>query len=162
MTGRILLFSMFVANALYAGALYADASCYVQSVNAKILSEPSFKSQVVAEARMGQMLTSTGREGGWTRVTIEGKTGYVSSLLLATHPPLKKAEIIKAEDADIKEGVRRRTSSFASAAAARGLTKEDRERADIEEGVDLKSLGRMEALTFTDDEVTQFMNGGDQ
>jgi hypothetical protein len=106
------------------------------------------------------MLTSTGQEGRWVKVKIEGKEGYVPSLLLSTHPPFEKTVVIRAEDSEIKQGVRRRASSFSSAAAARGLTKEDRRRDDVEEGVDYVALKKMESLSLTADEVTQFTIGG--
>jgi hypothetical protein len=59
-------------------------------------------------------------------------------------------------------GVRRRSSSFTSAAAARGLTKEDRKRADVEDTVDYGALRNMESVSFSEDEVSQFMQGEKQ
>ena len=151
---------MFAASMFYAALLHAESAYYVQSAKAKILLSASFKSAVIAEVNKGQMLTSTGKEGSWVKVKFNGKDGYVPALLLATQPPLNKTEFIKAEDPEIKQGVRRRASSFTSAAAARGLTKEDRKRADLEEGVDFIALNKMESLALTDAEITQFMNGG--
>ncbi|MBI5889841.1 MAG: SH3 domain-containing protein [Nitrosomonadales bacterium] len=159
MKKHIVLLAVLVANMLYAAAVCAEQFYYVQSVKAKILSAPSFRSKVVAEVGMGQKLDMKGREGIWIKVANGNKEGYVSSLLVSTHPPLQKRGFIKANDAEIKMGVRRRSSAFASAAAARGLTKEDRMRADTEERVDYTALGRMEALSFSDDEVTQFAEG---
>lgn len=156
----LLLFAMFAANMLYAAVLRAEPVYYVQSANARIWIGSSFMSKVIADVGKGQMLTSTGQEGRWIKVKFNGKDGYIPSLLLSTHPPLKRAEVIKAEDPDIKQGVRRRASSFTVAAAARGLTKEDRERGEIEEGVNFNALKKMESLTFTDDEIVQFMEGG--
>lgn len=151
---------MFTASVLYATVLHAEPVYYVQSINAKIWLSASFKSKVIAEAGKGEMLTSTGEEGSWVKVKIAGKEGYVPSLLLSTHPPLAKTVVIKGEDSEIKLGVRRRASSYTSAAAARGLTREDRQRADVEEGTDYGALRNMESLTFTDDEIKQFMKGG--
>jgi uncharacterized protein YgiM (DUF1202 family) len=156
----LLLFAMVTPSMFYAALLHAEPVYYVQSANAKIWLGSSFKSKVIAEVGKGQMLTSTGQEGSWIKVKIDGKEGYVPSLLLSTHPPLEKTVVIKAEDSEIKQGVRRRASSYSSAAAARGLTREDRERADIEEGVDFNALKKMESLSLTADEVTQFMEGG--
>jgi uncharacterized protein YgiM (DUF1202 family) len=160
MNKRILLLSLFAVNVLYVGASLAEALYYVQSASAKVLSAPSFKSNVIAEIGMGQSLSFISKEGGWVKVSHAGKEGYISSLLVSAHPPLKKVEVIKAEDPDIKEGVRRRTSSYSSAAAARGLTKEDRHRADIDEGVDYRAVTKMESQTFADSEVNKFVAGG--
>jgi hypothetical protein len=145
---------------LYASLSRAESVYYVQSASAKVLSEPSFKSVVVATVAMGDMLSATGKEGSWVKVNIAGKAGYVSALLLSAHPPLKKTQVVKADEPEIVEGVRRRSSTFASAAAARGLTKGERQRADGEEGSDFSALKKMEALTYTEAEVTRFAEGG--
>ena len=151
---------MSTVGMLYAAVLHAASVYYVQSASAKIWLESSFKSKVIAEVGKGKMLASTGQEGSWIKVKIDCKAGYIPSLLLSMHPPLEKTVVIKADDSEIKQGVRRRASSFTSAAAARGLAKEDRKRADIEEGVDFNALKKMESLSLTPDEVTQFIEGG--
>ncbi|MDO8412672.1 MAG: SH3 domain-containing protein [Gallionellaceae bacterium] len=160
MKKHLQLLIIFMTGMLYTAISHAESVYFVQSANAKIWLNSSFASKVIAEVGKGQRLISTGQQGRWIKVNFDGKEGYIPSLLLSTHPPLKRPMIVKAEDAEIRQGVRRRTSSFTSAAAARGLTKEDRERGDIEEGVDFNALHKMEALTFTDNEITQFMEGG--
>jgi hypothetical protein len=160
MKKQILLLIAFVANLFFAATVCAEQVYYVQSAKAKILSGPSFRADVVTEVGMGQMLTFKSKDGSWIKVAIGGKEGYVSSLLVSSHVPLKRGGYIKADDSEIKQGVRRRSSSFASAAAARGLTKEDRKRADTDEHVDYEALHNMEALSFSDNEVKQFMEGG--
>jgi hypothetical protein len=154
MTAVIVAISVFFSTLLYAQTEY-----YVQSIKAKVMSAPSFKSNVIAEVAKGFKLIASGRAGSWIKVRFSNKDGYVSSLLVSTHPPFEKAGIIKGEDADIKQGVRRRASSYTSAAAARGLTKEDRRRLSREEKVDYESLERIEAFTVSDDEVVRFMEG---
>lgn len=160
MKKHIFLLVMFVVNSLCAGLLYADQFYYVQSAKAKILSSPSFGAEMIAEATMGEKLGLKKKDGSWVQVDYQGKEGYVSSLLVSSHPPLEKKRFIKASDPRIEHGVRRRTSYFASAAAARGLTREDRMRADTEGAVDYPALMKMEELSFSDDEVAQFMEGG--
>ena len=160
MKKQLLSFALFAAGMLYAMVLHAESVYYVQSVNARIWIGTSFVSKVIGEVGKGQMLVSTGREGRWVKVKYNGKEGYVPFLLLSTHPPIKRTEIIKAEDSDIKQGVRRRASSFTVAAAARGLTKETRERGEIDEGANFNALNKMESLAITDEEITQFIEGG--
>jgi uncharacterized protein YgiM (DUF1202 family) len=160
MNKYFVLFAVFMLNMFPASGASAEQLYYVQSVKAKILAAPSFGSREIAEVGKGQKLTLKVAEGSWIKVIYGGKEGYVSSLLVSTHPPLRKRGFIKADDAEIKQGVRRRSSSFASAAAARGLTREDRMRADTEDHVDYSALGKMESLSFSDDEVTRFMGGG--
>jgi len=159
MKKQFLLLLMVVMGVLSATVLYAQTEYYVQSVKAKVMSGPSFKSGVISEVSKGHKLTSSSREGSWVKVRISDKDGYVSSLLVATHPPFEKTGIIKGEDAEIKQGVRRRASSYTSAAAARGLTQDDRRRLSKEEKIDYESLEKMEAFTLSSDEVSRFMEG---
>lgn len=156
----ILLMTLFLANIFHVGLSRAESVYYVQSMKLKVFAEPSFKSRVIAELSMGQPLSSNGNTGSWQNVKLGKMEGYAPSMLLATHPPLNRTVVIKAEDAEIKQGVRRRASSFSSAAAARGLTKEDRKRSDTEDIADFKALNKMESLKIDEDEVAQFINGG--
>jgi hypothetical protein len=160
MRKHIVLFAMLAASLLFAGGAYAGSVYYVQSVRANILSGPSFRSPAIAKVAIGQQLAVKSRDRFWLKVVYHGKVGYVFSLLASSHPPLKRRGFIKANDSEINRGVRRRSSYFASAAAARGLTREDRRRADTEGRADYKSLERMEKLSFSDDEVSRFMEGG--
>ncbi|HLP99392.1 MAG TPA: SH3 domain-containing protein [Sideroxyarcus sp.] len=154
------IFAMLSAAMLYAGGLYAEQVYYVQSAKAKVLAEPSFRSKVVLEVVMGQALNSLGKQGSWMKISSGGKEGYVSSLLLSTRQPLNRKVVIQGDDTEIKMGVRRRASSFASAAAARGLTRDDRRRIETEEGINFTALKEVEAFTVTDEEVNRFINGG--
>jgi uncharacterized protein YgiM (DUF1202 family) len=163
MKKQLILFMMFLASTLYAAALFAtDSAYYVQSIKAQVRLEPSFKSKIIAEIVKGKMLTSTGREGSWVKVKVDGKDGYIPYLLLSTHPPLEKAVAIKADDSEIKQNVRRRASSFSSAAAARGLTKEERQREGLEDSVDYNAVKKMESLSLPADEVTKLGDEGKQ
>jgi uncharacterized protein YgiM (DUF1202 family) len=150
---------LVVVGVLFSTLLYAQAVYYVQSVKAKVMSGPSFKSAVIGEVSKGMKLAASGRAGSWMKVKFNDKDGYVSSLLVASHPPLEKTGVIKGEDAEIKQGVRRRASSFTSAAAARGLAQDDRRRVNTQEKADYDSVGKMEAFSLSDEEVRRFMEG---
>ncbi|MCK9418033.1 MAG: SH3 domain-containing protein [Nitrospirae bacterium] len=150
---------MVVVSVFFATTLYAQTDYYVQSVKAKVMSGPSFKSGVISEVSKGHKLSSSGKEGSWVKVRISDKDGYVSSLLVSTHPPFEKTGIIKGEDAEIKQGVRRRASSYTSAAAARGLAQDERRRLSKEEAIDYYSLDKVESFTLSPDEITRFMEG---
>jgi hypothetical protein len=78
---------------------------------------------------------------------------------VSTHPPFEKTGVIKGEDAEISQGVRRRASSFTSAAAARGLAADDRKRLSKEEKIDYESLEKVEAFKLSDNEIALFMEG---
>ncbi len=159
MKRTVMLVVMFVVSVFFSTSLYAQTVYYVQSVKAKVMSGPAFKSPVIGEAAKGHKFVSSGREGGWIKVNHGGKDGYVSSLLLSTRPPLEKTVLIKGEDAEIKQGVRRRASSYTSAAAARGLAADDRRRLSKEEKVDYESLEKVEAFQLSADDINRFMEG---
>ena len=73
--------------------------------------------------------------------------------------PLERQSIIKGEERDIKQSVRRRASTYTSAAAARGLAQDDRRRLSTEEKVDYGGLEKMEAFSVSSEEVSRFMEG---
>ncbi len=157
---KILLFlGAFTACVLYATVLYAQSVYYVQSVKAKVMSGTSFKSPVLGEVGKGFKFQSSGKQGSWVRVRFKDHDGYISSLVVSTHPPLSRAGVIKAEDSEIKQGVRRRASSYTSAAAARGLAQDDRRRLSKEEKADYDSLEKVESFKLSPDEISRFMEG---
>ena len=138
---------------------FAQGEYYVQSVKAKVMSAASFKAPVLGEASKGYKFVSTAKTGSWIKVQFNGKEGYVSSLLLSTHPPFEKTGVIKGDEGDIKQGVRRRASSYTSAAAARGLAADDRRRLSKEEKVDYESLDKVESFKLSAEEVNRFAEG---
>lgn len=154
------MFMMLLPNMWYAASAQAESAYYVQSANANVRSDPSFGAKVVAKVAKGQTLTSISKEGNWLKVKVDGKEGYISSLLVSTHPPLAKQTVIKAEDEEIKPTARRRASSFTSAAAARGLTDEDQKREGTETGPDYKAVDKMESVKVTPEEIKQFKETG--
>jgi len=141
-------------------AFAAPEIYYVQSLKAKIMWEPSFKAAVMREEPKGQALTGLGREGNWIKVKIDFETGYIHSLVVSKQPPMKRVALINAEDQDIRQSVRRRASTYSSAAAARGLTQEGRKRLSKEEKADYLSLEKMESITVSKEAVDKFLDGG--
>lgn len=154
------LIALYITMLFGSNSVMAESIYYVQSASAKILAQPSFRSTVIGEVGMGEKLVAIGKEGSWVKVSKAGKEGYISALLLSSHPPMKKVEVIKADETEINQGVRRRASSFSSAAAARGLTKEDRVRADNEDEADYAAVKKMEAIKVKPEEVDQFSTEG--
>jgi hypothetical protein len=145
---------MFPAAILWAQDIY-----FVQSQKARVMSAPSFKGKIMGEAGKGTKLISSGREGSWIKVGFYQKEGYVSSLLLSKYPPMEKQTLIKGNEADLRQSVRRRASTYTSAAAARGLAQDDRRRLSAEEKADYGGLEKMESLSVSSHEVARFMEG---
>jgi uncharacterized protein YgiM (DUF1202 family) len=152
--------SVFVlAGLLSASVLHAETAYYVQSVKAKVMSGTSFKSAVLGEVGKGFKFLSSGKEGAWVKVRFNDKDGFVHSLVLATHPPLEKTAFITGDEHEMQEGVRRRASSFTSAAAARGLATDDRKRLSTAETADYEGLDWVDSFTVSPEELRQFMEG---
>jgi hypothetical protein len=138
----------------------AQETYYVQSVKAKVLSAPSFKAGVLGQASRSTRFTSIGREGSWIKVNYYGKDGYIAAILLSASPPMTRQTMIKAADAEFQQGVRRRASTYTSAAAARGLAADDRRRLSGDDKLDYDGLERVEKFSVPETELAKFMEGG--
>jgi len=162
MKKQLLMLMMFLSAILYGALAHAetDTVYYVQSVNASVRSDPSFGGKIISKVAKGQALTLISKEGSWIKVNVDGKEGYISSLLVSKNPPLQKQTIIKADDEEIQPTARRRASSFTSAAAARGLTDDDQKTQGAEAGPDFKAVEKMEAVKVTPEEVKKFKETG--
>lgn len=145
---------------LVVAAAAAAEEVYVQSAKVKVLWEPSFKAKVMTEVTRGHKFSVLGKQGSWVKVKHGFEVGYVPALLVSNKPPMATVGLVKAEDGEIKDSVRRRASTFTSAAAARGLTSESRKRLSKEEKADYAALEKIESFTVTNDEVAKFMEGG--
>lgn len=161
MKNQLFLFvTLLVSVVISTLANAADTVYYVQSANATVLSAPKFGSSVISKVAKGQALTSSSQEGRWVKVTVDGKTGYISSFLVSNHPPMAKQTVIKADEEEIKPNARRRASSFTSAAAARGLTTDGNKEEADKNAPDYKAVEKMESVKITPAEVKQFKETG--
>lgn len=131
---------------------------YVQSLKADVMKEPSFKSEKVFSIEKGAELSVLESMPKWIKVGRGDKTGWVSALLVGTKPPLEKITVFTGAEEDIGRESRRRVSAVTSAAAARGLTEDDRRRLGSQTKTDYSALEKMEALSITDEELNEFIN----
>lgn len=154
---RLLLgFSLLLS---FASAVAAD-TVYVVSAKAKVFATPAFDAAVVIVANKGETLTVLEKSDQWLKVTSQQHTGWISTLVVGDKPPAAKVTVIReiAPDAP-KEDVRRRTSSSASAAAARGLRQDDRARANESNQANYPAVEKMEAVKVDEKEVESFVKG---
>ena len=151
-----------LAATLFPIAAPAAESVYVQSAKARIMKEPTFKSAEVATAKKGDKLLVLERGDGWTKITSEPATGWVSVLCISSSPPIEKTGLIKEGATDIGSKSRRRASAVTSAAASRGLTDAERKRLSEAGEVDYKSLMWVEkiASSITEKEIDEFIPSG--
>lgn len=140
---------------------FASEVVYVQGIEANILSKPSLSASSLGKALRGDKLIVVEKAGGWYRVNYRDKNGWVAKILVAPNPPMKKiAAALTGEEASIEKEARRRASAVTLAAAARGLTEEDRKRLGQKEMADYFSLERLEAIVISESEVFDFMRKG--
>jgi len=149
---------MMVLSAL---CIADEKMLYVQSAKAKLMAEPAFGAAVVTELERGTAVNLLQSEKRWLKVQAGKQSGWVSSFLLSNHPPLNKVTVLGGEEQkDIEENARRRASAVTTAGAARGLSSDDRKRADIHEKADFYALEQVEEYKVDPAEVSAFAQEG--
>ncbi|MGA1791706.1 MAG: SH3 domain-containing protein [bacterium] len=134
---------------LLSGPIYAADIIYVQSLKAKIFSEPNFGSQLIGQAQRGTRLQVIEEGKGWYKVSSEAHLGWVSRLCVGENPPMEEVTVITEDTPDLEKNARKRASETTSSAAARGLTPADRKRLSDDHEADHHSLHKL--ITFTED-----------
>lgn len=154
--GFIILLTIFSLISLS----IAEEFLYVQSNRAKVFTNPSFNADVLLEISKGYKVNSISKEGNWSKVIINGKTGYISSFLLGKNPPLEKVTLSKEKLSSEAENPRSRVSHTTAVAGVRGLSQERRARLGKEEKVNYEALEKVESLSITDEDLRNFMKEG--
>lgn len=147
---------LFLAIVTFLIAAGTD-TLFVQSTKAKIMESPSFRAKIVATAHKGEELTVLGKKGRWYQVSIDGKKGWISRLLVSQTPPMKKVSVFAKADKDISTKARRRASVMTTAAAARGLAEDDRKRLGAETKVDYAAIEKVDAISVSESETDAFI-----
>jgi len=155
---RNTLFLVFAVLLLQTHVFAAD-TVYVQSIKAKIMSEPKFSAKVVDTLQRGDKLTALETKGRWYKASTGKITGWINKLCVTQQPPMKKVTAIKGDTRALEENARQRASAITSAAAARGLSAADRKRLSQVGLADYDALIVLEGLSskISDQDITQFM-----
>ncbi|MBE0471455.1 MAG: hypothetical protein IBX55_18340 [Methyloprofundus sp.] len=118
-TSKIVLVAGLVA--VMSSSIQAQ-TLYVSSQQAKLLSEPDFKSNVTSLLTRGETVFQVESSGMWLKVnTEENKSGWIAKLLVKPTPPVERVTVLPGDQNIELKDVRRRTSAITTAAAARGL-----------------------------------------
>lgn len=141
---------------LVAVSVQAEEFRYVLSKKADVLAEPKFGATVVKSATQGSQLVFIEQRGSWVQVRAGEARGWVSRLLVGTTPPLERVRAIEQIDAPDTTNVRRRASEVTAAGATRGLTAENRRRANQEDAADFSALSRIEERQVNEQEISTF------
>ncbi len=154
---------LFITTLLTTSSLcFAEQNLlYVQSSKAKLMAQPKFSAEVIGTLQQGAVLEQVQHEKRWVQVIEGTHTGWVSSFLLSKQPPLKKISVLENREAqNLEESARRRASAVTTAGAARGLSADDRKRANAHNKADFLALERVEDFQVTTAEVKSFAQEG--
>lgn len=110
---------------LFSPAIYAKKVLYIQSTKANIMDKPSFRGTPIAKIFKGDSVEVILKQLNWVKIRSSNHQGWVSSMLLATTPPISKTSVFEKLNTSSKKkksnNVRTRASTQATAAATRGL-----------------------------------------
>ena len=113
---------------------------YVQAAKTTLNSEAKMGASKVLELKRGDVLEVLEKKDVWFKVKSGGKEGWISRLFLSPHKPVGEADLNKEVNVSLEKASRKRASSYAVSASARGLNagnrvREGREayRADFDE-----------------------------
>lgn len=155
--GRGRLRGLALLLALSSASVGAE-SLFVQSLKADLLEQPKFGAAAVKQLQKGDEVALLSAEGAWYKVNAGDKSGWVSRLLVAKHPPVERASILTGREDEAGREARRRASAVTTAGAARGLAAEQRRPED--KAPDYAALEAVERLDISQDEALRFLREG--
>lgn len=130
---------------------------YVQATKASLKDAPRMNAGNLALLNRGDELTIVESKGLWLRAKGREKEGWISKLFLSTHKPIGEAELMKDIPQSLEKASRRRSSSYAVSAAARGLMTTERGRHGRElYQSDYESLDKLEQVRLTPAQLEGF------
>ena len=151
----IYLFLLIILSFPVAQILWAQ-EYYVQSPKAPVWADPSFQSNQVMEVAKGERVEKLGAKGGWIHVRVKTNKGWMLKMTLSQEPPVE-ISVEKQQALDIlATRARRRSSAYATTAAARGL-REKRKHFSRQLELDFDALAKMESWQADDQQIEAFL-----
>lgn len=133
----------------------AEETMYIQSTTAKLFRNQSFSSQVIFDIQKGESVQVIETSGRWAKIHYQKHHGWTPMLLLSKNPPLNKISVLS-DDQKLGDNARRRASAVATAGATRGLTADNRQRANESTNINYRALMFVEQEHVSESELTQF------
>lgn len=130
---------------------------YVLSAKAKLLSEPSFKAQIIDNMSKGEKVVELEKNKHWFKVKHNDKIGWLSRLAVSPNPPMKRVTLLAKHDENLANESRRRASELSTTAAVRGLREEERARLSDDTTVNYDALAQVESIAIDEAEVWRFL-----
>jgi|GEM_PF-3473485 len=136
---------------------WAEEVVFVQAEKTKLLVDSKMGSAVAGEVTRGTSLKVLELKGGWYKVEVEGKTGFISKLFVSKTAPVGVAQLKNVEGASEEKMARKRSSNYSVSAATRGLQTGSRNRNNQEKyRSNNKAVEDLENAQVTSEEVHQF------
>lgn len=145
------VFSALLVSVAVIGTAHA-ASMSVQVQTTQVRATPSYLGAVVATVKYADRVDVTAKQGGWSQVQIQGKTGWVNDSALTP----KKIEL-KADAGD----VRRTASGEEMALAGKGFNSQvEADFKSKNQEIDFTWIDRMETYAVSENDIQQFLKEG--
>ena len=129
---------------------------FVQSRTAPVFKKPSLAGMKLMVLTRGTKVEGLKKEGMWQQIQHDKKIGWIYSLMLSKALPRSPSDFTSDQVDQMAQSARRRPSSYASAAAARGLVNQ-RKRLAQKLGYDYAALRKMESYAVDEKEILQFV-----
>ena len=154
----LILTPLLTASSL---CLADEQQLYVQSLKAKLMTEPSFGAKVVGQLDKGTEVRLLESNKRWLKIESGTQKGWVSSFLLSKNPPLNKVSVLgNTKTQELEQGARRRASAVTTAGAARGLSADDRKRTNSGDKSDYYALEQVEDFRLSEYDINKFISEG--
>ncbi len=138
----------------------AAESLYVQSAKAKLMSQASFRSEVLLYLSRGDKVERLESRSDWVLVQSGPQKGFIPSLLLGKEPPRASVSMIT-DKTRLGKAARRRASSVPSAAASRGHAESAPNASDARSPADRATLEAIVAIAdgISEADLEAFIGG---
>ncbi|TPW11535.1 MAG: hypothetical protein FD130_1961 [Halothiobacillaceae bacterium] len=155
-------FTFFTLLTLLAAHSFAAEPLYIQSIKAKLLTQPSFASAMIREIPKGEVVELIAQEQQWLKVRYQSHEGWLPKLVVGSAPPLDKKSLLDDTSQPLTSNARRRASESSATAAARGLRDEARARDSDAAQADFNALKRVDDSAVSDHEAQEFIENGNK
>lgn len=129
---------------------------FVQSAKAPLWAEPAFQAARIGELSKGDAVETLSEKSGWLKIASGDQQGWMLKLMLGAHPPMETITANPQAMDELALRARRRPSSFATTAAARGL-RERLNQTGAAAGLDYQALEKMERWRASEKDALNFL-----
>ena len=152
---RSVLLSLIFVSSL-SGSAFAS---FIISHRAVVYAMPDFNSKVIAQVRRGEAATVLELLETWTKVRVDGHSGWVKRMSLTEKPYIQKIAPLKDGGKKFKKKRRRIRQRVARAAVGVKGLRESQVSKLVESQLNFEQLKKMESFTVREDEAYRFLMG---